>query len=138
MGKVNSKVVPFALILLAVNLLSCSQGNCRRKHDMPGAAGLQQLANAAQPGGGMEPVEKRILVFKYDGSLQCGSAKGQGLNEMQKELGNIKVFSSQKKPDGLMHIQVCGAATGMANVYEILATDLALAEKHNFRLWKFD
>jgi hypothetical protein len=53
---------------------------------------------------------------------------------MQNQLAKagIKVLSAAKQPDGMMHTQVCGAPTGMANTYEINSTDLKKAEKLGF------
>jgi hypothetical protein len=75
-----------------------------------------------------------VFVYKPDGSLQCGAAKGLAALEMEKkELRGIKVISRDKRPDGLMHIQVCGSPTGMINVYEIPSASLAEAEKRGFK-----
>jgi hypothetical protein len=54
---------------------------------------------------------------------------------MQKDLGGIQVFSSENKHDGMMRIQVCGAPTGYANVYEIDEKDLEAALKAGFKKW---
>ncbi len=81
---------------------------------------------------------KKVFVYKYDGSLQCGMGTAIPVESMQKELLSIQVFSASKKPDGLMHIQSCGSPTGMANVFEILETDLPEAEKYGFKKWEFN
>lgn len=75
----------------------------------------------------------RVLVYKADGSLQCGMAKGIPAEEMEKDLGGIKVFSRMNQPDGKMHIQVCGSPTGRVNVYEIPISSLKDAEKRGFK-----
>ena len=77
--------------------------------------------------------ESRVFVGKADGSLQCGMAKGRALEDMEKDLQGIQVFSRSKRPDGKMHIQVCGSATGMLNVYEIPASSLKDAERRGFK-----
>ena len=59
------------------------------------------------------------------------------LEEMAKELDNIKVYSKANKADGMMHIQVCGSSTGQANVYEIAKADLEAAIKKGFKAWQF-
>ncbi len=82
--------------------------------------------------------QARIKVFKYDGSLQCGMGKAIPAAEMQKELEGITVYSAENKPDGLMHIQVCGSPTGRANVYEIDKSSLELAKKKGFKEWTFE
>lgn len=78
---------------------------------------------------------QRVFVYKADGSLQCGQGKKISLDDMKKDLKDIKVYSSENKSDGMMRIQVCGAPTGMANVYEIDQKDLAAALKLGFKKW---
>jgi hypothetical protein len=67
-----------------------------------------------------------VKVFRYDGSLQCGMGQAVPLNEMAKELAavNIKVLSSEKRAVPGFIIALCGAPTGIANVYEIVKDDL--------------
>ena len=74
-----------------------------------------------------------VFVFKADGSLQCGMGKPISAEEMEKELKGIKVLSRDKRPDGMMHIQVCGSPTGIINVYEIPASQLAEAQSRGFK-----
>lgn len=81
---------------------------------------------------------RHVKVFRYDGSLQCGQGKALAVDAMAKELKGLEIFSKEKKKDGLMHIQVCGAATGTANVYEISEADLTKAEKLGFKKWTFE
>jgi hypothetical protein len=128
-------------------LMGCVAGNCRRDgtlvNPQPAASANAPVETAAakpeeKPGqGSFPPVEKRVFVYKYDGSKQCGAAAGVSPEVMAKELQGIKVFSKENKMDGLMHIQVCGAATGKANVFEIKAEDLAKAQAKGFQEWKF-
>ena len=67
-----------------------------------------------------------VKVFRYDGSLQCGMGQAVPLDEMAKELAavNIKVLSSEKRVVSGFIMPLCGAPTGMANVYEIAKDDL--------------
>jgi hypothetical protein len=62
-----------------------------------------------------------VKVFRYDGSLQCGMGQAVPWDEMAKELTafNIKVLSSEKRAVPGFIIGLCGAPTGIANVYEI-------------------
>jgi hypothetical protein len=117
----------------AIFALGCAQGNCRSQASStvnPAQAEVQMKNTSSQ--------QDRIRVFKYDGSLQCNKGKAIALDVMAKDLGSIPVFSSANKSDGLMHIQQCGTPTGKANVYEIDASNLALARKAGFREWTFD
>lgn len=74
-----------------------------------------------------------VFVFKADGSLQCGMGKAISIEDMEKELKGIKVLSRDKRPDGMMHIQVCGSPTGVINIYEISASQLKEAEARGFK-----
>ncbi|MES2855377.1 MAG: hypothetical protein V4692_05920, partial [Bdellovibrionota bacterium] len=99
----------------------------------PVAAGVPNAptANLGAPSPAIK--ESTVLIYKADGSLQCGAAKGISVDEMEKLLSGIKTFSKEKRPDGLMHIQVCGSPTGMINVYEISLSQLPTAEKQGFK-----
>lgn len=122
------------LSLLLISIMGCAQHHCRRPPDsLPPVAGL----NGAPEGQDMKN-ERRVRVYKYDGSLQCGMGKPVPVERMAEELKGIKIYSSEKKPDGLMHIQVCGSATGMTNVYEISESDLTKAERIGFKKWTFE
>ena len=121
-----------ALLVLAV--VGCTQGHCRRKSDTPGAATPVDAGDAMNP----SKATGRTFVYKYDGSLQCGMGKAIPLEVMAKELNGIPILSSVKKTDGLMHIQVCGSITGVANVYEIQAKYLKAAEAKGFKKWSFE
>ena len=74
-----------------------------------------------------------VFVYKVDGSLQCGAAKGLSLEEMEKQLRGLPVLSRDKRPDGKMHIQVCGSPTGLINVFEINDQSLKEAEARGFK-----
>ncbi len=115
-------------------LFGCAQGHCRRKQEAP-----QPIPTGEAP---PEPAAKpsadangHVQIFKYDGSLQCGAGKAIAPDVMAKDLTPIKVFNMTKKSDGLMHIQVCGSNTGMANVFEINEKDLKKAEAKGFKKW---
>lgn len=136
MGIGSRSAYALSTVFLLVLSVSCAQGHCRRKQSTPEQAKPVEPAPPAtvQP----EPrPNDRVLVYKYDGSLQCGQGKAVPVETMQKELAGITVFSKVKKPDGLMHIQVCGSGTGVANVYEIPAKDLKKAEGKGFKKWEF-
>lgn len=85
----------------------------------------------------MDSAKLKIFVYKYDGSKQCEPGTGTELKTMSAELSSVKIFSMSKKSDGQIRIQVCGALTGMANVYEISSGDLAKAEALGFKKWSF-
>lgn len=83
----------------------------------------------------VKDLSNRVFIYKLDGSLQCEQGKKILPEVMRKELGEIEVFSSENKHDGMMRIQVCGAPTGHCNVYEIDAKDLDKALKLGFKKW---
>ncbi len=122
--------------IVVLGFTGCTQGHCRRKANAPGEA---KPVEAVGGGDALKaPAQDRTLVYKYDGSLQCGMGKAIALETMAKELQGIPVLSSVKKRDGLMHIQVCGSITGMANVYEVPAKFLKQAESRGFKKWSFE
>jgi len=105
--------------------MGCAQHHCRMKKE-----------NAAMTSSKTQTTETRILVAKPDGSQQCQENSGISLEKMAKDLGSLKVHRQFKQNDGLMRIQVCGAPTGMYNVYEIDQTDLTAAQNVGFKVWK--
>jgi hypothetical protein len=125
------RVMKIRLILLALLTTGCVSGHCRKAMDVPAAPAEDKTADASVSD------ESHIFVFKPDGSKQCGDGKGVPVQTMKAQLKNIKIFSSKKQKDGLMHIQVCGSATGYSNVFEIMAKDLPAAEKANFKKWLY-
>jgi hypothetical protein len=107
----------------------------------------EKAATSTTPTGGKMPNgakssnqagQLRVKVYKADGSLQCGMGKKITLEDMEKELKGIQVFSRSNQNDGLMRIQVCGAPTGQSNVYEISRSDLEKALKAGFKEWTQD
>jgi hypothetical protein len=77
---------------------------------------------------------KTTTVYKYDGTLQCGLGQEITLDEMAKELldAGIQIISRQKSHDGLMHIALCGSASGQINAFEIATADLPKATALGF------
>ncbi len=122
-------------ILSLCALVGCAEGNCRQvaaaEAKAAGNAGTKvETAVVAGP-------QDHVRVFKYDGSVQCGTGNGKiiSVEEMQTQLSGIKVFAAEKKMDGLMHMQMCGAPAGKANVYEIDRHQLGDATKLGFKEW---
>lgn len=78
--------------------------------------------------------EDTVLVFKYKGSAQCYPESGIPLENMLSELtdANISVHCSSEASDGNEIITVCGADTGVVNVYEIPMSSLTTAESLGF------
>lgn len=69
-----------------------------------------------------------IKVYKNNGAIQCGTV-GVPLQVMEKALpmNGIEVLSSFCAHDGYLRPAVCGAGTGLINVYEIEARYLQKA-----------
>ena len=156
----------FYLLLLALTV-GCASGNCRshreeeaKKAAEEAKAKASKSAAAGTPsgtasGGGpaigsktpdsggslmnntVQPKD-RVRVYKNDGSLQCGMGSSISLDDMQKDLKSVKVYSSSNKPDGLMHIQMCGSPTGRCNIYEIDRSNLEAAKKLGFSEWTYE
>ncbi len=141
LGKGDAMKLIFGLALVCLSI-GCASGHCRKPQvpqtGLPSAAagslGNEPQKEPTPPG---TTTDKRVLVYKYDGSLQCKMGKPVSLNEMKNELRGIPIYSMEKKQDGQMHIQVCGSITGQANVFEISGADLKEAEKRGFRTWSF-
>lgn len=123
LGKTSKRVI--GILLLMPLLTSCVSGYCRTLHDEAESKKCQ------------EPKET-VKVFKYDDSRQCGMGAAVPLEVMEKELVGIKAIAREHLSDGMMRMQLCGASTGMANVYTIPYKELKKAEDKGFRIWKFD
>jgi hypothetical protein len=123
---------PTVLALSLFALIACQSGNCRsnRTDKEKESKKSDALVNTGS--------QNRIKVFKYDGTLQCGMGKSIPLAEAQKELAGLTVYSADNKNDGLMRIQVCGAPTGRANVFEIDLSALDKAKAMGFKEWTFN
>ncbi len=112
---------PFLIFLL----VGCANQHCRVKKEGASMAELQK-----------EQGLEKILVAKADGSRQCEAASGIPLDIMARDLGAIEIFRQFKQNDGMMRIQVCGAPTGVYNVYEISAANQEKALNVGFEIWK--
>ena len=119
---------------MALIAVACSTGHCRRD----GKEVLEKV-DPKPPSGYEEENLGSLRVGKADGSQQCGMRAGVSLEDMAKEeLPGVKILSSEKRNDGLMRIQSCGADTGMLNTFEIRHQDLRKAQKAGFTLIKED
>lgn len=128
-------------IVLALSFIfitsACTHGNCRSQKKGIEASATTVSKTEVPVSASSLPTD-RVKVCKTDGSLQCGQGNPISLEEMQKQLKGIKVYSSLNKNDGLMRIQVCGAPTGNHNIYEIDRKDLEAALKAGFKEWTFE
>jgi hypothetical protein len=136
----GENIIKLFLILFFVyfgvgSLSGCTHGHCKRVQKEKTINGPQEESLTNPNKRQMNVYKKRVLVFKYDGTLQCQAWKGISLDEMEKELSPITVISKNKKHDGQVRIQVCGSGTGKANVFEIYEEDLESALKKGFKLW---
>ncbi len=122
----------FLVLLSLLFVTACSTTNCgnERRYN---SAKTEENAKMTLDKGALNM--KKVKVAKADGTLQCSQGKLIPLVEMQKDLKDITVFSSLNQNDGMMRIQVCGAATGNHNVYEIAESDLEKAKSYGFKLW---
>lgn len=133
----------YVLALVVVNFLfSCSTRTCKPNETIQSNDAIAKVSAPVAGQTTISPISnmtnqiKKIKVYKADGSVQCEQGTGAKVEEMQKQLGDIKVYSAENKHDGLIRIQVCGAPTGNCNVYEINEADFAKAEKLGFKKWK--
>ena len=124
------KALTLALSFFISLLVACSSRPCKIEERTDVAmTGIEKVSSS------IKDLSKRVFIYKPDGSLQCGMGSKIELGEMKKELGEITVFSSENKHDGMMRIQVCGQPTGLSNVYEIDQGDLEKAFKQGFKKW---
>lgn len=129
-------------LALSLTVFSCSTRTCKPNETssaQPAAAVEDQPVageTKTSPTTTMTNPIKKIKIFKPDGSVQCEQGTGTSVTEMAKQLGDIKVYSSVNKHDGLIRTQVCGNATGNCNVYEINDADFAKASMLGFKKWK--
>ena len=109
------KPIRSLLWCLTLIFVACSTGHCRRD-----SKEVLQKVDPKPPTGYTQEDLGSIKVGKADGSKQCEAGTGVSLSDMAKnQLSGIEVLSSEKKSDGLMRIQSCGADTGMLNTYEM-------------------
>jgi hypothetical protein len=133
----NLALKVLTLFLSLLFFVSCQSGHCRKVDEsLPSVVTPEQMDK--KDNHQSKKQARRIFVYKYDGSLQCDQGRKIPLKEMAGQLDGIKVYSMQNKNDGLMHIQVCGSATGFANVYEIAESDKLAAQKAGFKVWEFE
>lgn len=118
-------IVVLALAAGLMTLVACSHANC----------GAQKPENKSGVAMDKSSSTDHVKVYKADGTLQCGQGKKIAISDMQNDLKDIKVYSSENKNDGMMRIQLCGSPTGNANVYEIDRKDLEAALKLGFKEW---
>ncbi|MCM2324671.1 MAG: hypothetical protein NDJ90_15535 [Oligoflexia bacterium] len=80
------------------------------------------------------PIDDALWVIRSDGELSCGMKKGQPLEAAAAELerAGVKVLESRKSNDGMMRIQMCGAATGSLNAFRIARKELEAAKALGF------
>ncbi len=80
------------------------------------------------------PLSGKLQIYQYDNSKQCEGV-GIALDVMAKILidNGIDVSCSQKGRDTLGRNTLCGADTGILNLYEIDASNLASARLLDFK-----
>ena len=127
-------VVKILMILFSFIIFGCQNTPCRNVKTQDSSTRASSSHSVQTTG----VKTLKVKVFKADGSLQCGMGKKISLDDMQKELKGIPVFSKSNQNDGLMRIQVCGSPTGDANIYEINQEDLEKALKLGFKQWTFN
>ena len=106
----------------------CTTGQCRRDGTpVPLETEMKTISE-------QELANEVILIAKSDSSLQCGYNVGVTMETMAEELSGTAIIKSEKRHDGLMRIQSCGAPTGMMNVYHIYRKDVKKAVKLGYKV----
>ena len=122
----GSTIVRSVIVLFVA--VGCTSGQCRR--DGVPVKTKEQVQTLSE----QELADEVVLIAKTDGSLQCGYKIGIKLDHMASELANIEILKTEKKHDGLMRIQSCGAPTGMMNVFHIHRKNVRKAVKLGYKV----
>ncbi|MBX3041503.1 MAG: hypothetical protein KF789_12420 [Bdellovibrionaceae bacterium] len=130
-------MMKLAILFISIAFAAgCANTNCRTLAEQKGEP-LPPVKKELDPMAKTSAAD-RVFVHKADGSLQCNQGKPISPADMKKDLAEIPVYSSSKRNDGQMRIQVCGAPTGNSNVYEIDRSNLEAAIKLGFEEWTFN
>lgn len=80
--------------------------------------------------------EKKIWVWKHDGSKQCDSPSQLTPSRAALDLkqAGVMVYQSRTGSDGMMYPSVCGAGTGKTVELEIASADIAKAQQSGFKV----
>lgn len=111
-----------------LGITACTSGQCKRD-GTPVLTDEEKKTISEQ-----ELANEIILVGKSDQSLQCGYNIGMTLERMAQDLAGIQILKTEKRHDGLMRIQSCGAPTGMMNVYSIYRKDVKKAVRMGYKV----
>ena len=131
----------YSLALLSVSSLllnACVSGHCKSRYqdakelEQHRESGSKELEKTFNPPPA-SPVSEKVQIYKPDGSLQCGMGKAISSQVMEAQLQGIKVYERKSTSDGMMHMALCGSATGQINVYTIDQADLSKAESLGFK-----
>ncbi len=159
MVKKIAQTTRFTIALLALattmGLISgCSSGQCSNIPARPTAEEnkastqtinmsenekpLIEVASAAAVPAPVVPAPKKedtILIYKDSGEKQCGMGKTVPLDEAKAilEKKKILVYESHTQDDGLIHMQLCGSASGKIHVFSILKKNLKKAQTLGFK-----
>lgn len=136
-----AKLRTLATFAIFSALCSCAVGNCRSNGQMIIQKDLLSQAHAQTAAKERDSIDKsekyenperRVFVFKQDGSKQCEPGTAISLNKMARELKNIKTFSKKKGQSDSAVISLCGAHGTGINVFEIGIKDLEKAKELGF------
>ncbi len=123
------KLTALALFFL---LVGCASGQCKRD-GTPVVADEEAKTISEQ-----ELANEIIVIGKSDQSLQCGYNIGMSITQMAQELEGIQILRTEKRHDGLMRVQSCGALTGMMNVYFIYRKDVKKSVRLGYKVLDTD
>jgi hypothetical protein len=113
-------------------LMGCATGQCKRD-GTPVVADEEAKTISEQ-----ELANEIIVIGKSDQSLQCGYNIGMSITQMAQELEGIQILRTEKRHDGLMRLQSCGAPTGMMNVYFIYRKDVKKSVRLGYKVLDTD
>jgi len=118
----------FRFVIWFFLFVGCASGQCRRDGTpLPPEAEVKTISE-------QELENEVVIIGKSDNSLQCGYNVGITMEAMGQELTGVQILKAEKRHDGLMRIQSCGAPTGMMNVYHIYRKDVKKAVKLGYKV----
>lgn len=131
--KTKSPYLKFSRNLLVTLGLGCMVG-CASEQCKRDGTTFVKVEDDVKTISEQEMANEMIAIGKSDQSLQCGYNIGVSIDDMREELASITILKTEKKHDGLVRIQSCGAPTGMMNVYYIYRKDVKKAVKLGYKV----
>lgn len=143
-------LVVFFVFMSAFCFTACSTHNCSNLPQRPATSDSppEAASNTDTTSATVDPISPArtetkpaidpaatVKVFKDTGEKQCEEVRGSSLQALKAQLASkkITVLDSTTQPDGLMHMQMCGASKGNIHIITIAKKDLSKVTKLGFK-----